>query len=108
MGFPETRLRRLRRTPALRRLVAETSLEARQLILPVFVREGASEPTPISSMPGVVQHTRDSLRKAVADAAASGLGGVMLFGVPSHKDATGSGALDPSGVLNVAIADCVA
>jgi porphobilinogen synthase len=108
MAFPVTRQRRLRRTPALRRLVAETSLEARQLILPVFVREGASEPTPIGSMPGVVQHTRDSLRKAVADAAASGLGGVMLFGVPSHKDATGSGALDPSGVLNVAIADCVA
>ena len=102
MGFPETRLRRLRRTPALRRLVAETSLEARQLVLPVFVREGASEPTPIGSMPGVVQHTRDSLRKAAAEAAELG------FGVPTRKDAVGSGALDPDVILNVAIRDVVA
>ena len=108
MGFPEIRPRRLRRTPALRRLVAETSLEARQLVLPVFVREGASEPTPIGSMPGVVQHTRDSLRKAAAEAAELGLGGIMLFGVPTHKDAVGSGALDPDGILNVAIRDVVA
>jgi len=105
MGFPQTRPRRLRRTPALRRLVAETGLEARQLVLPVFVREGASEPVPIGSMPGVVQHTRDSVRKAAAEAAGLGLGGIMLFGVPEHKDATGSGALDPAGILNVAIAD---
>jgi len=108
MGFPETRPRRLRRTPALRRLVAETSLEARQLVLPVFVREGASEPKPIGSMPGVVQHTRDSVRKAAAEAAELGLGGIMLFGVPTHKDAVGSGALDPDGILNVAIRDVVA
>jgi porphobilinogen synthase len=108
MGYPSMRPRRLRRTPAIRRLVAETSLEPRQLVLPVFVREGASEPAPISSMPGVVQHSRDSLRKAVAEAAALGLGGVMLFGVPTTKDARGSGAMDPDGVLNVAIADCVA
>jgi porphobilinogen synthase len=108
MGFPSTRPRRLRRTPALRRLVSETSLEARQLVLPVFVREGAGEPTPIGSMPGVVQHSRESLRKAVAEAAELGLGGVMLFGVPTHKDARGSGAVDPEGILNVAIADCVA
>ena len=108
MGFPETRPRRLRRTPALRRLVAETSLEARQLVLPVFVREGASEPMPIRSMPGVVQHTRDSVRKAATEAAELGLGGIMLFGVPTHKDAVGSGALDPDGVLNVAIRDVVA
>jgi len=108
MGFPETRPRRLRRTPALRRLVAETSLQARQLVLPVFVREGASEPTPIGSMPGVVQHTRDSLRKAAAEAAELGLGGIMLFGVPTHKDAVGSGAVDPDGILNVAIRDVVA
>jgi porphobilinogen synthase len=74
----------------------------------VFVREGASEPTPISTMPGVVQHSRDSLRKAVAEAAGLGLGGVMLFGVPEAKDARGSGAVDPEGILNVAIADCVA
>jgi porphobilinogen synthase len=107
-GFPVVRTRRLRRTPALRRLVAETSLEARQLVLPVFVREGASEPTPISSMPGVVQHSRDSLRRAAAEAAELGLGGVMLFGVPTTKDARGSGAVDPQGILNVAIEDCVA
>ena len=108
MGFPEIRPRRLRRTPALRRLVAETSLEARQLVLPVFVREGGSEPMPIRSMPGVVQHTRDSVRKAAAEAAELGLGGIMLFGVPTHKDAVGSGALDPDGILNVAIRDVVA
>jgi porphobilinogen synthase len=105
MSFPETRPRRLRRTPALRRLVAETSFEPRQLVLPVFVRENATEPTPIGSMPGVVQHTRDSLRKAAAEAAELGLGGVMLFGVPEHKDARGTGACDASGILNVAIAD---
>ena len=107
-AFPTVRPRRLRRTPALRRLVAETSLEARQLILPVFVREGATEPVPISSMPGVVQHTRDSLRKAAAEAADLGLGGIMLFGVPTEKDPRGSGAVDPAGILNLAIADVVA
>ena len=105
MDVPSIRPRRLRRTPVLRRMVAETTLEARQLVLPAFVREGLSEPQPISSMPGVVQHTRDSLRKAAAEAAAAGLGGVMLFGIPAAKDATGSGALDPDGILNVAIAD---
>ena len=108
MGFPSTRPRRLRRTPALRRLVAETQLSAHQLVLPVFVREGTSEPTPIGSMPGVVQHTRDSLRKAAAEAAGLGLGGIMLFGVPERKDARGSAAVDPAGILNVAIEDCVA
>ncbi|MGH3445057.1 MAG: porphobilinogen synthase [Nocardioidaceae bacterium] len=108
MGYPEIRPRRLRRTPALRSMVAETSLSPGRLVLPMFVREGASEPVPISSMPGVVQHTRDSLRKAVQEAAEAGLGGVMLFGVPAHKDAGGSGAVDPEGILNVAIADAVA
>ena len=107
MGFPEIRPRRLRRTPAMRRLVAETTLEPRQLVLPMFVREGASDPVPITSMPGVVQHTRDSLRKAAAEAAELGLGGVMLFGIPASKDATGSGGVDPEGVLNVAITDVV-
>jgi porphobilinogen synthase len=102
---PLIRPRRLRRTPALRRLVAETTLEPRQLVLPLFVREGLSEPHAISSMPGVVQHTRDTMRKAVAEAADLGLGGVMLFGIPAEKDATGSGAIDPAGILNVAIAD---
>ncbi|WP_028638820.1 porphobilinogen synthase [Nocardioides sp. URHA0032] len=105
---PVVRPRRLRTTAALRRMVAETSLEARQLILPVFVREDISEPQPISSMPGVVQHTRSSLLAAVSEAASLGLGGVMLFGIPASKDATGSGALDPAGILNVAIADVVA
>ena len=105
MDVPSIRPRRLRRTPALRRLVRETSLEPGQLLLPLFVREGATEPLPISSMPGVVQHTRESLRKAAAEAASAGLGGVVLFGVPERKDAFGSGALDPDGILNVAIAD---
>lgn len=105
---PTIRPRRLRQTPALRRMVAETSVEPRQLVLPMFVREGATEPVPIGSMPGQVQHSRDSLRKAVAEAAEAGIGGVMLFGVPETKDAVGSGAIDPDGILNVAIADAVA
>jgi porphobilinogen synthase len=104
-GFPVVRPRRLRRTPALRRLVAETHLTASQLVLPAFVREGATEPTAISSMPGVVQHTRETLRKEAAQAAELGLGGIMLFGIPEHKDARGTGAVDPDGILNVAIAD---
>ncbi|HET8602364.1 MAG TPA: porphobilinogen synthase [Marmoricola sp.] len=108
MGYPEIRPRRLRRTPALRRLVAETTLEPRHLVLPLFVREGASEPVPIESMPGVVQHTRDTLKKTVVDALGAGLGGVMLFGIPESKDATGSGAVDPHGILNLAITDVVA
>ncbi|MDQ1105509.1 porphobilinogen synthase [Nocardioides zeae] len=105
---PYLRPRRLRRTPALRELVAETTLRAGQLVLPVFVREGADAPVPISSMPGVVQHTRDSLRAAAVEAAELGLGGIMLFGVPTSKDAVGSGAVDPDGVLNAAIADVAA
>jgi porphobilinogen synthase len=92
----------------MRRLVAETTLAPQQLVLPLFVAEGLSEPRAIGSMPGVFQHSRDSLRKAVAEAAASGVGGVMLFGIPDAKDAVGSGATDPDGVLNVAIADVVA
>jgi porphobilinogen synthase len=105
--FPGTRLRRLRSSAAIRRLVAETTLEPRQLVLPMFVREGATAPIPIKSMPGVVQHTRDTARKAVAEAAQLGLGGVMLFGIPAAKDAVGSGAVDPDGILNVAIRDAV-
>lgn len=89
----------------MRALVRETRTEPSQLVLPMFVGEGLREPRPISSMPGVVQHTRESARKAVREAADLGLGGVMLFGVPEHKDATGSGALDPDGILNVALAD---
>lgn len=105
MGFPTERPRRLRQSPAARRLVAETHVDAGQLVLPMFVAEGLDEPRPISSMPGVVQHSRDSARKVYAEAARLGLGGVMLFGVPEHKDATGSGAVDPDGILNVALRD---
>jgi porphobilinogen synthase len=89
----------------MRALVRETRTEPSQLVLPMFVAEGLDEPRPIASMPGVVQHTRASARAAVREAAELGLGGVMLFGVPEHKDATGSGALDPDGILNVALAD---
>jgi len=89
-------------------MVAETRVEARQLVLPLFVREGIHEPVPVTSMPGIVQHTRSSLLKAASEAAGLGLGGVMLFGVPEHKDAEGSGATDPAGVLNLAITDVVA
>ncbi|HEV7978303.1 porphobilinogen synthase [Amycolatopsis sp.] len=103
--FPEHRPRRLRTTPAMRRLVGETTLRPRQLILPMFVAEGAVEPRPISSMPGVVQHTRDSLRKAAVEAVRSGVGGLMLFGVPQTRDAVGSGATDENGILNVALRD---
>ncbi|MFE7844287.1 porphobilinogen synthase [Microbacterium sp. NPDC057407] len=92
----------------MRRLVAETRLHAADLVLPMFVREGAGDPVPISSMPGVVQHTTESLKRAVADAAAAGIGGIMLFGVPEHKDATGTGATDPDGILNVATRIAVA
>ncbi|WP_432942702.1 porphobilinogen synthase [Kribbella sp. CA-253562] len=106
-GFPGVRPRRLRSSAAVRRLVSETTIEPRQLILPMFVREGAREPIAISSMPGVYQHTRDTARKAVAEAVQLGLGGVMLFGIPLEKDPVGSGALDPEGILNVAIRDAV-
>ena len=105
MTFPADRPRRLRSSQAVRRLVAETHVQPSQLVLPMFIAEGLSEPRPIPSMPGVVQHTRESARKAYAEAAVLGLGGVMLFGVPVHKDATGSGALDPDGILNLALTD---
>jgi porphobilinogen synthase len=84
-------------------MVAETTIQPRQLILPLFVAEGIGEPRPIASMPGVVQHSLDSLRKAAVAAANAGLAGVMIFGVPERKDAVGSGALDPNGILNVAL-----
>jgi porphobilinogen synthase len=103
--FPTHRPRRLRTTPALRRLVSETSVRPRQLVLPMFVKEGADAPTPIASMPGVVQHSRDSLRKAAVDAVRAGVGGLMIFGVPRTRDAVGSGGTDPDGILNVALRD---
>jgi porphobilinogen synthase len=101
------RPRRLRSTPAMRRLVAETSLEPRHLVLPMFVADGIDEARPISSMPGVFQHTRDSLRRAAAAAVDAGVGGLMLFGVPRNadKDACGSVGVDPDGILNVALRD---
>lgn len=107
MAFPRQRPRRLRSSAAMRRLVAQTSLEPRHLVLPMFVADGIDEPRPISSMPGVVQHTRDSLRSAAADAVAAGIGGLMIFGVPRNadKDATGSCGLRPDGILNLALAD---
>ena len=107
MGFPVIRPRRLRVSRAVRALVAETVLHPQQLLLPLFIRERAREPVPVASMPGVMQHTRDTMRAAVADAAELGIGGVVLFGVPEHKDATGSGATDPDGVLTMAIRDAV-
>ncbi|MBN9193616.1 porphobilinogen synthase [Microbacterium sp.] len=108
MSFPAHRPRRLRQTPAVRRLVRETHLAPSQLVLPLFVREGLTEAVPIGSMPGVMQHSLDSLRAAVTDAAAAGVGGVMLFGVPEVRDARGSGADDPRGILNVATEAVVA
>jgi porphobilinogen synthase len=105
VSFPQRRLRRLRRTPALRRLVAETHLSIDDLIAPLFVREGVAEPVPITSLPGVVQHTRESLRKEVHELAVLGVPAVILFGVPTHKDATGSGAWDPDGIVQVALRD---
>lgn len=105
---PTVRPRRLRQTAAVRRLVAETRVHPAQLVLPMFVREGLTEPRPIESMPGVLHHSLDSLRRAAAEAAAAGIGGVMLFGVPEHRDAVGSGGSDPDGVLNVATRAVVA
>ena len=105
MTFPTQRPRRLRTTPAMRRLTAETRLAPAELILPAFIREGLTEPTPITSMPGVVQHTTDTLKRAAAEAVELGLGGIMLFGIPETRDAEGSASLDPNGVLNKAIRD---
>lgn len=92
----------------MRRLVAETRLHAAELVLPMFVREGVSDPVAISSMPGVVNHSLDSLRRAAVEAAEAGVGGIMLFGVPEHKDSIGSGATDENGILNVATRALVA
>ncbi|AUI49510.1 porphobilinogen synthase [Arthrobacter crystallopoietes] len=105
MSFPSHRPRRLRATAALRKLTAEVRIDNSQLILPAFIREGISEPAPLQSMPGVVQHTTDSLKRAAFEAVELGLGGIMLFGVPATRDATGSAGVDPDGVLNKAIAD---
>ncbi|WP_400160359.1 porphobilinogen synthase [Arthrobacter sp. BPSS-3] len=105
MSFPTHRPRRLRTTPAMRRLTAEHRLNAAELILPAFIREGLTEPNPIASMPGVQQHTTDSLKRAAAEAVELGVGGIMLFGIPAERDARGTASLDPEGVLNKAIRD---
>ncbi|BCJ66174.1 porphobilinogen synthase [Polymorphospora rubra] len=108
MSYPDMRPRRLRRNAAMRRLVEETRVAPAELVLPMFVKEGLTEPRPVASLPGVVQHSRDSLRKAAVEAVQAGVGGIMLFGVPAARDETGSGGLDPNGILNVAIRDVVA
>jgi porphobilinogen synthase len=103
MGFPQHRSRRLRRTDPLRRLTAETRLDIDDLVAPLFVKEGIEHPEPVASMPGVVQHTQESLRKEVRALAELGVPGVILFGVPFRKDSRGSGADDPNGVVQVAL-----
>ena len=105
MSFPQHRPRRLRTTPAMRRMTAEYRLDPAELVLPAFIREGLSEPNPITSMPGVVQHTTETLKRAAAEAVELGVGGIMLFGIPAERDAAGSAGTDPDGVLNKAIAD---
>jgi porphobilinogen synthase len=104
-SFPGARPRRLRTTPAMRRMVAETRLHPADLILPAFVREGVDAPVPLAAMPGVVQHTLDSLRKAAVEAVSAGVSGIMLYGVPedARKDAVGSAGTDPDGILQVAL-----
>ncbi|HSS11835.1 MAG TPA: porphobilinogen synthase [Acidimicrobiales bacterium] len=105
MSFPVHRMRRLRQTPVLRRMVAETRVSVDDLIAPLFVREGIDEPQPIASLPGVVQHTRDSLVKEARRLAQLGVPAVVLFGVPVRKDAVGSEAWNPEGIVQVALAD---
>jgi len=107
-GFPVARPRRLRRTAALRRLVAPGGVRAADLVLPLFVKEGIGEPRPVESMPGVLQHTRDSLRKAAVEAVEAGVGGLILFGIPAVKDARGSAADDPAGIIQLALGDLAA
>jgi porphobilinogen synthase len=103
--FPVARPRRLRRTAAMRRLVARTDVRAADLVQPLFVKEGISEAQPVISMPGVLQHTQDSLRKAAAEAVEAGVGGLILFGIPAVKDGRGAGADDPRGIVQLALAD---
>ena len=107
-GFPVARPRRLRRTAAMRRLVTPVRLRPADLILPLFVKEGISDPQPVPSMPGVVQHTRDSLRKAAAEAVTAGVGGLILFGIPAVKDDRGAAADDPDGIVQLALRDLTA
>jgi porphobilinogen synthase len=106
--FPVSRPRRLRRTPALRRLIAETRLSPADLVLPMFVKEGITEAQPVGSMPGVFQHTRETLRKAAHEAVEAGVGGLILFGIPADKDERGSAADDPHGIVQLALRDLAA
>ncbi|MET8911824.1 porphobilinogen synthase [Micromonospora sp. NPDC004551] len=108
MSYPEIRPRRLRRNAAVRRLVSETRVDPAELVVPMFVKEGLTEPRAVASLPGVLQHSRDSLRKAAVEAVQAGVGGIMLFGVPAARDESGSGGIDPDGILNVAIRDVIA
>lgn len=108
MTFPTSRPRRLRRSTAIRDLVAETQLDVRHLVAPLFVREGITEPQPIESLPGVVQHTRDSLREEVQQLADLGVRAIILFGVPSIKDSIGSQAFDPEGIVQLSLRDLAA
>ena len=103
MSFPEHRLRRLRRTPALRRLVAEARLSVDDLVAPLFVKDGIDAPEPVPSMPGVFQHTLESLRKEVRGLADLGIPAITLFGIPAAKDAHGSGADHPDGIVQRAL-----
>ena len=103
MTFPDRRLRRLRRTPAIRQLVAETRVGVDDLIAPLFVRENCENPQPIHSMPGVMQHSQESLREEVRQLKQLGVGGIILFGLPERKDNVGSEAWNPDGVVQVAL-----
>ena len=106
MSFPNRRLRRLRKTPALRRLVAETRLSVDDLVAPLFIREGIDDPVSIPSLPGVQQHTRESLVKEVRELQSLGVPGIILFGIPEQKDPLGSEAWNPDGIVQLALQDC--
>ena len=106
MSFPNKRLRRLRKTPALRRLVAETRLSVDDLVAPLFVREGIDDPVSIPSLTGVQQHTRESLVKEVRELQSLGVPGIILFGIPEQKDPLGSEAWNPDGIVQLALQDC--
>ena len=108
MNYPVTRPRRLRRSGPLRKLVAQVNVRPSGLVLPLFVKEGITQPQPVQSMPGVSQHTRESLRKAAVEAVEAGVGGLILFGVPAVKDGRGSAADDPDGIVQLALADLAA
>lgn len=106
MSFPNRRLRRLRKTPSLRRLVAETRLSVDDLVAPLFIREGIDDPVSIPSLPGVQQHTRESLVKEVRELQSLGVPGIILFGIPEQKDPLGSEAWNPDGIVQLALQDC--